>query len=90
MLGRVEEPDVDRSAWPFSPSLENEYQKRKSMVKLAALGRIIAPKLCRADISVLSGTLKPMVELCRAQLVVRKHSVIAGISTGFYRTEAQA
>ncbi|KAG9568344.1 hypothetical protein KCU71_g4193, partial [Aureobasidium melanogenum] len=38
------------------------YEVRKSMTKLAALKRIIAPKLNRADITVLKGSLKSKVE----------------------------
>ncbi|KAH0373100.1 hypothetical protein KCU65_g575, partial [Aureobasidium melanogenum] len=38
------------------------YEVRKSMTKLAVLKRIIAPKLNRADITVLKGSLKSKVE----------------------------
>lgn len=38
------------------------YEIRRSMTKLAALKRIIAPKLNRADITVLKGSLKSKVE----------------------------
>lgn len=38
------------------------YEQRRSKMKLSTLGRLIAPKIHRADITALKGTLQPKVE----------------------------